>query len=151
MKKILSLFAVTTLVLAACSKDSGSGTKPEISFKSYSIPFIVDSLVDNFDVSFQVKDGDGDIENLFYFQTIIDSDPLTAEDTVYQFRQMPNIGAHKGSKVDDEVIYNMISSDFKIYNINIKPDSLRLRVFIIDEAGHSSDTILTPKLGIIKD
>lgn len=151
MKKLLSLFAVVTLTVVACSKDDGPGTKPEISFKSYSIPFIVDSLVDAFDVTFQVRDGDGDIQAQFFFRTIIDSDPTTATDSTYQARQMPSIGVHKGSKVDAEVIYNMISSDFKFYDINIKPDSLRLEVFIVDEAGNSSDTIQTPKLAIIKD
>lgn len=151
MKKILPLFAVAALVLAtACSKDGNLGTKPQISFKSYSIPYILDSVVDNFDVTFQVKDGDGDLENLFYFLPIIDSDPATATDTVFQFRRMPDIGAHHGGKVDAELIYNMVGTDFKIYNSTTQPDSLRLKVFVVDEAGHSSDTILTPKLGIVK-
>lgn len=151
MKKLLPLFAVSALVLAtACSKDNNLGTKPQITFKSYSIPYILDSLVDNFDVTFQIKDGDGDLENLFYFLTIIDSDPATATDTVFQFRRMPDIGAHKGGKIDAELIYNMVGTDFKIYNNTTQPDSLRLKVFVVDEAGNSSDTILTPKIGIVK-
>ena len=55
-----------------------------------------------------------------------------------------------GGKVDAEQIYNMVGTDFKIYNSTTQPDSLRLKVFVVDEAGHSSDTILTPKLGIVK-
>jgi len=149
MKQILLLSAVVILVLIACSKDDVS-TKPQITFKSYSIPAIVDSLVDQFDATFQVVDGDGDIQNQFYFRPVIDSDPASLTDSAFAPRQMPDIGAHKGSKVDAEVIYTLQSSDFKIYDPNVKPDSFRLRVFIIDDAGNSSDTIITPKIPIIK-
>ncbi|HEU4554215.1 MAG TPA: hypothetical protein VFS25_15325 [Chitinophaga sp.] len=150
MKKILLLSAAVSLIFTACSKDSASGTKPTITFKSYSIPYI-DSLTSDFDAAFQVTDGDGDIQNTFNFRIILDSDPTTLNDTVFEARQMPDIGAHKGSKVDAEVIYNLQGSDFKIYDPFVKPDSLRLQVFIMDDEGHSSDTITTPKLGIIKE
>ena len=150
MKKLLPLFTVGALVLAmACSKDNNLGTKPQLIFKSYSIPYI-DTSVQSFDVTFQVKDGDGDLENLFYFLPVVDSDPATAEDTVYQFRRMPNIGVHEGKKVDAELIYNMVGTDFKIVNNPIQPDSFRIKAFVVDEAGHSSDTILTPKLALFK-
>ncbi|WP_217606100.1 hypothetical protein [Chitinophaga sp. GbtcB8] len=151
MKKILLLSTVVCLIFMACSKDGGSGTKPTITFKSYSIPFIVDSLVDQFDATFQVTDGDGDIQNKFNFRIILDSDPSTLEDSVFEPRQMPEIGAHKGSKVDAEVIYTLLASDFKFYDPNTKPDSMRMQVFIVDDAGHSSDTITTPKLAILKN
>jgi len=151
MKKLLPLFAVTALVLAnACSKDDNIGTKPQLTFKSYSIPYI-DTSVQSFDVTFQVKDGDGDLENLFYFLPVFDSDPSTATDTNFQFRRMPDIGVHKGGKVDAELIYNMVGTDFRLVTSPIQPDSMRLRCFVVDEAGHSSDTILTPKLAYIKE
>jgi hypothetical protein len=149
MKKILPLLAVATLVLTACSKDDNLGTKPEIVFKSYSVPYIVKGM-DNFDVTFQIKDGDGDIQSLFYFQTLIDSKPDLQDDSTFQPRRMPNIETHHGTKIDAELIYNMYGPDFVFYDEIAQPDSLRLKVFIVDEAGHSSDTILTPKIAIIK-
>jgi hypothetical protein len=150
MKNLLVLSTVACLAIISCSKSSNSGTKPQILFKSYSIPAI-DSSTEQFDATFQVKDGDGDIENLFYFIPVIDSDPATDTSTDYTPRQMPAIGAHKGSKVDAEVIYTLIASDFKIYDENIKPDSFHMKVFILDDAGNSSDTIITPKIPIIKN
>lgn len=151
MKKILPLLVVTALMIAACSKDDNIGTKPELTFKSFSVPYVVYGETDNFDVTFQIKDGDGDIQNLFYFQTIIDKNPDThANDTSWQPRRIPSIETHHGSKVDAELIYNMYNTDFILYDATSKPDSLRIRAFVIDEAGHSSDTIETPKLAIIK-
>ncbi len=151
MKKILALFAVVSLMLIACSKDDNAGTKPELVFKEYSVPFIVDTLMDQFNVTFQIRDGDGDIESFFYFQTVIDSRPETDTSTVYEPRQIPSIGVHAGRKLDAELIYTMLGVDFKTYDNFTKPDSLRIRAFVVDKAGNSSDTIITPKLAIIKE
>jgi hypothetical protein len=149
MKKLLLLFLLFGS-LYACKKDK-IGTKPEISFLRYGTP-AVDSTSERLDVVVRVKDGDGDIENsinwkIHYLQT-----PPTPPADDFTPWQMPGIGANKGNSVNAEVTMLMISSDFRLWNEDkgAAPDSLWYTVFILDNAGNSSDTIETPKLPIYK-
>lgn len=149
MKKILFLFLVAGL-FSACKKDN-VGTKPVISFLSYDLP-AVDSFTQVLNVTFKVQDGDGDIENfvgfkLHYIQAV--DPPLTDSFTL---AKMPPIGSNKGNSVNAQVIINMTTDRFKLWNEDrgLAPDSLWYTAFVLDNAGHSSDTISTPKLPIYK-
>src|SRR3954468_2663531 len=106
MKKMLflSLFALTAIT--ACKKDS-LGTKPVITFKSYSSEPISSSY--GLDITFEVKDGDGDIENSFNFAAIYDTKPL---DTAFEGRPMPGLDSHKGASLTAEVILHLVGTDF---------------------------------------
>ncbi|MBW8683676.1 hypothetical protein [Chitinophaga rhizophila] len=147
MKKtlVLSLFALAT-ILGSCGKDT-IGTKPIITFLSYSSSPIDASF--GTDVNFQVKDGDGDIETSFNFATIYDSQPALV-DTPYESRPMPKLEAHKGTNLNAEVILHLTATDFPQQgDFPIPKDSVHFLVFITDNAGNISDTIVTPKVEIL--
>jgi len=145
MKKILvlSLFALAVISGSGCGKDS-IGTKPMISFLSYSSDPVIPS--NGLDVHFQVKDGDGDIENTFNFAPIYD---LQVDDTVFAPRQMPKLDAHNGTNLTAEVILHLEPIDFPGNTTGIPKDSVHYLVFIKDNAGNISDTIATPKVEIL--
>ncbi|MET6998298.1 hypothetical protein [Chitinophaga defluvii] len=143
MKKLLLLSVIICLAYA-CKKDSLS-SKPQISFRSYSISSI-DTTTQQFDIEFNVKDGDGDIENNIYILNYVDGTPPVDEND-FPSRQMPGIEANKGNSVNAIVSVNMQSNDFRVgIDDNFTPDSFHVRAFIIDNAGNSSDTITTPKI-----
>ncbi|SEW27261.1 hypothetical protein SAMN05428988_3840 [Chitinophaga sp. YR573] len=143
MKKMLflSLFALTAIT--ACKKDS-LGTKPVITFKSYSSVPISSSY--GLDITFEVKDGDGDIENSFNFAAIYDTQPT---DTAFESRPMPELDAHKGTKLTAEVVLHLVGTDFPQTGANpIPKDSVHYLVYIVDDANNHSDTIVTPKVEV---
>jgi hypothetical protein len=147
MKKIslLSICAGLALVWAGCKKES-MGTKPQLTFNSFNQTEVIENQQQYLNISFQVKDSDGDLENGCFLQTIFDSRTDTAN---FDRIQMPGLEAHKGSKLDAEVILHLTNINFSSGNTTI-PDSVRFRVYIEDDAGNKSDTVLTPKLPLIK-
>ena len=149
MKKILFLFLVAGLFYA-CKKDN-VGSKPIISFLSYDPP-TVDSFTQALNVTFKVQDGDGDIENFIAWKLhyIIPPDVPIADS--FTRSRMPSIGGNKGNSVNAQVTINMITAQFKLWKEDggFTPDSLWYTAFILDNAGHSSDTINTPKIPIYK-
>ncbi|PSL46576.1 hypothetical protein CLV51_103557 [Chitinophaga niastensis] len=149
MKKILFLSLVAGL-LYACKKDN-IGTKPILTFSRYSQPSL-DSGTQQFDVVFNVRDGDGDIENVIAWKIHYIQTPPTPPADTFTYSTMPNIGQNKGNSVKAEVSINMQTISFNLWNPDkgAKPDSLWYTAFILDNAGHSSDTIVTPKIPIFK-
>ena len=146
MKKTVFLSLLSLLTVTACKKDS-MGTKPVISFTSYSSSPIHSSV--GADLTFQVTDGDGDIENTLNFAAIYDTDPT---DTAFDGRPMPNLDAHKGSNLKAEVILHLTSTDFPQIGANpVAKDSVHYLVYIEDDAGNVSDTIVTPKVQVLYD
>lgn len=141
MKKILFLFLLAG-VFYACKKDN-IGTKPILSFKGYSIDSVVSSTQQMI-VTMNVQDGDGDIEDSLWIAPLFDSKGLH-QDTFYSIKQMPQIGANRGSKVNAEVNILLKSIEFKLVQ-NTGLDSIHFVVFIKDNAGHFSDTIATSKM-----
>ncbi|MBS0031542.1 hypothetical protein ACTJJ0_31160 [Chitinophaga sp. 22321] len=141
MKKILFLSLLVGLFYA-CKKDK-IGTKPILSFKSYSL----DSVTVNTDqmvVTINVEDGDGDIEDTLSIAPIIDSH---APDTAFLYKKMPSIGANRGNRVKAEVQILLENSDIKFGNYPpIPKDSIHFEIYIRDNAGNVSDTIFTPKI-----
>ncbi|KAA2243681.1 hypothetical protein F0L74_14475 [Chitinophaga agrisoli] len=146
MKKLLSLSAVACLLMVACSKDS-IGTKPVLTFKSYSQPVVdLTNSESGLQAFFQIQDGDGDIENGFWVQTFFDS---VTDSLNFERKQMPNIDAHVGGKVDAEVILTLDNISLSPPN-NTVPDSIHFRIYVEDNAGNKSDTITTPKVALLK-
>jgi hypothetical protein len=143
MEKMLFLSLLALTAITACKKDS-LGTKPVITFKSYSSEPISSSF--GLDVTFSVKDGDGDIENSFNFAAIYDTKPL---DTAFEGRPMPELDAHKGSSLTAEVVLHLTGTDFPQTGDNpIAKDSVHYLVYIVDDKDHHSDTVVTPKVEV---
>lgn len=148
MKKILvlSLFALAVISGSGCGKDS-IGTKPMISFLSYSSDPVIPA--NGLEVRFQVKDGDGDIENSLNFAIIYDIQRDPDADTVFDSRQMPKLDAHNGTNLTAEVLLQLDPIDFPGGTVGVPKDSLHYLVFVTDNAGNISDTIATPKVEIV--
>lgn len=146
MKKILvlSLFALAVISGSGCGKDS-IGTKPMISFLSYSSDPVVPA--NGLEVRFQVKDGDGDIENSLNYAIMYDIQATA--DTAWDSRQMPKLDAHNGTNLTAEVLLQFDPIDFPGGTPGILKDSLHYLVFVTDNAGNISDTISTPKIEIV--
>jgi hypothetical protein len=143
MKKMLLLSVIICLAYA-CKKDS-MNSKPQISFKAYSIPFI-DTTTQSFNIDFDVSDADGDIEDSIHLLNFVDSKPAPLDDE-WVARKMPVIGANKGNNVKAIVSVRYESTDFN-FGVNefATPDSFHMKAFIVDAAGNHSDTITTPKI-----
>jgi hypothetical protein len=144
MEKMLFLSLLAMTAIVACKKDS-LGTKPVITFKSYSSSPV--SSNGGMDVTFEVKDGDGDIEGTLNFAAIYDTLP---DDTAnYEGRPMPQLDAHKGSSLTAQVILHLVPTDFpQTGDLPIAKDSLYYKVYVVDDKGNHSDTIRTPKLEV---
>lgn len=149
MKKIIALSAII-FAFAGCKKDDVAGDTPVLTFKTASaldIPADVKMLT----FTFQLKDGDGDTEDSLYVNDIrFGTDK-------YQGVAMPSLESHKGIKLDAEVTLYVSDEGDNIFmrlrdgrdpNIVPNPDTLQYRVFVKDNAGHSSDTLLLPKVAI---
>lgn len=151
MKKI---FVLSTILIAflGCKKDPKlDGNKPRLTFKSVStedVPAEMKMLT----FTFQLQDGDGDTEAAMYVNDIRFEDE-TKFDEVF----MPALESHKGIKLDAEVtLYVSDMGD----NVRMRlregrdpdlvpnPDTLQYRVFVLDNAGNSSDTLTLPKVAI---
>jgi len=142
MKKILFLFLVVGFIYA-CNKDK-IGTRPILSFKSYSIDSVTPATNDMV-VTMNVEDGDGDIEDTLLIAPLIKSHQ--GSDTLWVGRKMPNIGGNNGNRIKGEIQIQLKSIDFRVSSDPTMPkDSIHFVVFIRDNAGHFSDTVSTPKI-----
>lgn len=146
MKKMLFLSLMAGLVMIACKKEK-LGTKPVLTFKSYSGSQVFSSY--GMDVTFEIKDGDGDIESTFHYASMFDqaANPL---DTIFEERQMPNLEAHNGTNLTADVILHLTPTDFPQTGDNPIPrDSVHYLIYVVDNAGNFSDTIATSKIEVL--
>lgn len=151
MKKILILSTILIAFLG-CKKDKGpEGNKPVLTFKSVSAED-VPANVKLVTFTMRLQDNDGDTEGSMYINDIRFDD-----DEKFEEIRMPALESHKGIKLDAEVtLYvsdqgdavHMRLRDGRDPNVVPNPDTMRYRVFVIDNAGNSSDTITLPKVAI---
>ncbi|WP_109696855.1 hypothetical protein [Chitinophaga deserti] len=148
MKKFLTLSAIM-LAMLGCKKDKDGGTKPVLTFKSASATDIPKELQEYY-LYFNVKDGDGDLEGTW---NVVDLYHFP-DTTKYDQMPLPKLETHKGVKLDAEMI--LIMSDVREGNFlpahwpspATVPDTSQLKIFVVDNAGNSSDTITLPKIVI---
>lgn len=151
MKKI---FVLSTILIAflGCKKDDQlDGNKPRLTFKSASaldIPAEQKMLSFVFDL----QDNNGDTESSLYVNDIRFED-TTKWDEVF----MPALESHKGTPIKAELtLYvsdlgdavRMRLRDGRDPDLVPNPDTLQFRVFVLDNAGNSSDTITLPKVAV---
>ncbi|MFY0254519.1 hypothetical protein ACDQ55_11245 [Chitinophaga sp. 30R24] len=139
MKKILFLFLVAGLFYA-CKKES-IGAKPFISFKQYSTDSVAPET-EAMEIVLNIKDGNGDIEDSIWVASFFERGDY---DSTYYPKKMPSIGANKGSKVTGEVSVLLSGTDLKFHQSGVN-DSIHFKIFVRDNAGNYSDTIVTPKI-----
>jgi hypothetical protein len=155
MKKIILLSAIA-FGFFACKKDEAGGTRPILTFKSVTMED-VPVEVQQIEFYFNLQDGDGDTESELYFLDLYRMDTTTDNGRdPYDFIKMPSLEIHKGTKLNAEV--TLIMSDLNSTNyIRLrgntqtppsKVDTSQLKVFIKDNAGNYSDTLLLPKVAV---
>lgn len=151
MKK---LFALSALLVAfmGCSKDDVEGNKPKLTFLSVSatdIPLEGKMLA----MEFKLQDGDGDTEKGLYVNDSRFNIP--GEDDKYDEVLMPSLENHRGGKLD--ALLTLYSSDnaddgiflrLRVGSPVTQPDTVVYKVFVMDNAGNSSDTLTLPKIAI---
>ena len=149
MKKILTLPALALMVFMGCKKDGDIGSKPILTFKSASTEDVPKEQ-EEFTFTFNIKDGDGDLEGSW---NVVDLYHYADPDKFDQL-DLPKLEAHAGVKLDAEMI--LILSDLRQGNFlpvrnwsapnAFRPDTIQLKIFVLDKKGNSSDTITTPKI-----
>lgn len=142
MKKFLYLLLAVG-VFYACKKDK-TGTKPLVFFKSYQ-PDSVTPTTDLFTLTMRVEDGDGDIEDSIYYAILKDSEMQPGKDTIWDKEKMPGIGQNRGNSVKADVSIPFGSIKFAAGYVWAPNDSAHYLVVIRDNAGNTSDTVVTPK------
>lgn len=154
MKKIVAL-SIVLIGFMGCKKDDPKGDKPVLTFKSVSTLDVAkgeDLLV----YTFELKDGNGDFDERGAMMVHDARIWRDRPDTVYTDVFFPLLESHKGTKINAEL--QLYASD-GLESIRIRlrdgftnpptnPDTMQLRVFVIDDAGNSSDTLLLPKVAI---
>ena len=144
MKKMLFLSLLALTVITACKKDS-LGTKPVLTFKSYSsAPISANSGVA---MTFRIKDLDGDVQNTLSFAAVYNTRP--EDSSLYTTRLMPDLENNNGVSLDADLILRMESIDLANSNPNILKDSVYFRVYVVDNKDNHSDTVFTPKVEIL--
>ncbi|WP_346321084.1 hypothetical protein [Chitinophaga sp. YIM B06452] len=158
MKKIILLSAIA-FGFFGCKKEGAGGTKPILTFKSVTMED-VPVEVEQVEFYFNLQDGDGDTEGNLYFLDLYRMDTATDNGTrdPYEFIKMPSLEIHKGTKINAELTLIMgDASDQTFIRLRQfgsgnpppnKVDTSQLKVFIKDNAGNSSDTLLLPKVAI---
>ncbi|NSL87897.1 hypothetical protein [Chitinophaga solisilvae] len=141
MKKTLFLFLAAGLIYA-CKKDN-IGSKPMVSFKSYSADSITPET-QQFNVTLRVEDGDGDIEDSIWLAILIKSQQEVSKDTLWGKYKMPGIGQNRGNRIKADVILGLQQEHFA-FNYTARPnDSAHFVTYLRDSRGNISDTIATP-------
>lgn len=149
MKKFLPLSALALMIFMGCKKDGDIGSKPILTFKSASTEDVPKEQ-EEFTFTFNIKDGDGDLEGSW---NVVDLYHYADPDKFDQL-DLPKLEAHAGVKLDAEMI--LILSDLRQGNFlpvrlwaepnPFRPDTIQLKIFVLDKKGNSSDTVLTPKI-----
>lgn len=145
MKKLLLLSLVVGLASLSCKKDK-LGSKPVLTFLNYSLSEVKQPL-NGMIMYLNVKDGDGDVEKKISFQIILKS--KTQKDSIrFTDKDMPKLEGSKGTRLDAEIQILFDNTEMSPAYTGGPWDSLNYRIYIEDNAGNISDTIVTPKLPI---
>jgi hypothetical protein len=153
MKKLI-LAGFVLIVLMACNKDKYQ-TKPQISLKSISNSVVV--VNGGTTIALSYTDKEGDISDSLFFikkrlnQTVVKTD----RDTIaYPIPSFPN---YDKGEIDMALTYqnDLVSAEtpppIQGSNPSVpQPDTLVLKIWIHDKAGHSSDTVTTSPIVVLR-
>ena len=153
MKKLI-ITGIVLIVLIACNKDKYQ-TKPQISLKSVSSDIVPDG--GGLSVALSYTDKEGDISDTLTIlkirlnQTVVP----TFRDTIqYKIPDFPN---YDKGEIDIDMNYqnDLVSAatppPIQGSNPSVpQPDTLILKFWIKDKGGHTSDTVATGKIVVIR-
>jgi hypothetical protein len=151
MKRIF-VFGVLISILVGCDKDKVE-SKPHLSFKSFNSDVVPSTGL--LRVTLEFTDQEGDLDSIF-----ITRRRLNQRGTFYSnffYNHTPEFGNQNRGELElnldiaQELIFNV--SALRIPGSNperYEPDTLQLRFYIKDKAGHVSDTTSPKQLIVIR-
>lgn len=129
--------------MAACSKDNYTST-PKLTFKSVNGTVFPQSA--NIDFKLEVTDKEGDIQDTMWFEK--NSFSCGADGYILSPNRVPNFTSRKDLKA--EINVNLFIGAGGIPSCSDRDDSCYFRFWIKDKAGHTSDTVQSPTIKILK-
>jgi hypothetical protein len=151
MKKIFA-FSVMILAFAACNKDKVE-TKPHLKFKSFNskvIPVGSDALI-----TLNFTDKEGDLDSIYVIRE------RTNQRSIPNY-QLIDLGIPKfGGQTSGELQIGLDNGTQLTFNLPalripgsnpeaFEPDTINLRFYVKDKAGHTSDTIGPERLIVMR-
>lgn len=149
MKRII-VFCVLALAFAACNKDKVEST-PHLKFKSFNKNPVADSVDQSLRVILEFTDKEADIDSFFITRQRLNQNGPAYFDIFYD--HVPKFGNQMRGEIqlDLELVREVT---FNLSPINIpgsvprrnEPDTLLMRFYLKDKAGHTSDTAVAKQL-----
>lgn len=153
MKRIFVLCALA-LAIAACNKDKVEST-PHLKFKSFN-KTLIDSNDTELDVTLEFTDQEGDLDSVFITRQRLNKSRPSYSD--YAYDGVPSFGNQTRGElfvsipVRDQLLFNL--SSIRIPGSSparYEPDTLLMRFYVKDKAGHTSDTTAPKQLIVIRN
>ena len=153
MKKIFALSTIIAIIVAltCCKKDSISGKKPVLTFKSVSA---TDVSKDQRLLSFtlNIKDASGNPTSLYVSNLRGPGGPNANFDQLI----MPGLESHAGVKLDAELILYVSDQPTDSIFLRLRdgdpnrpnPDTLEYQIFAVSNKADSSNMIVLPKVAV---
>jgi hypothetical protein len=152
MKRIF-VFCVITLAFAACNKDKVEST-PHLTFKSFNSN-VIHATDDQLLATLEFTDQEGDLDSLFITRERLNLRGPSYLD--FPYSGIPSFGNQNRGElavtlpVQNNLLFNLLP--IKIPGSvpeQYEPDTLLLRFYIKDKAGHVSDTTSPKQLIVIR-
>jgi hypothetical protein len=151
MKRIF-VFCVLTLAIAACNKDKVEST-PHLKFKSFNTDVVDYNGALNATLEF--TDQEGDIDSVFITRQRLNQQKPSYLDFYYHSAPQ-NVNQNKGElflnffNVSQDLDFNQEAIRIPGSSDQFEPDTLLLRFYVKDKAGHVSDTTSPKQLIVIR-
>jgi len=144
---------VLALAIAACNKDKVEST-PHLKFKSFNRD-VISQNDQELRVTLEFTDQEGDLDSLFITRERTNSRSPSYLD--FPFDGIPGFGNQNRGElfismpIQNQLLFNLLP--IKIPGTNpeqYEPDTLQLRFYVKDKAGHVSDTTSPKQLIVIR-
>ena len=152
MKRIF-VFCVLTLAIIACNKDKVE-SQPHLKFKSFNNDVV--ALNESLRVTLDFTDQEGDLDSVFVTRERLNkrSGPSYVE---FPYGSIPEFGKQNRGElqldfnVGQDIAFNLPAISIPGSNPPAnEPDTLQLRFYVKDKAGHTSDTAVARPLVVIR-
>jgi hypothetical protein len=154
MKRIF-VFCVLSFAIAACNKDKVEST-PHLKFKSYNTDVV--TYNGSLRAILEFTDQEGDLDSVFVTRKRLNQHDATSsyfefplKGTVPEFGSQNRGELQLNLQVAYDVAFNL--SPIAIPNTNptqYEVDTLQIRFYVKDKAGHTSDTAVAKPLYVIR-
>lgn len=149
MKRII-VFCVLALAVIACNKDKVEST-PHLKFKSYSRNPLVDTIDQQLRVLMDFTDQEGDLDTVYYSRPRLNKNDPSPDNSFQVLWEIPKFGNQNRGELQINLDLNQdILSGLNSIDIpnstprRFETDTILLRFYVKDKAGHTSDTVGKP-------